>query len=119
MHDDDVLRGQLNAGIDAGKTRIAPIRDLAEEDVRKDVGREPQRLRDLGQGVGGHDSTEDGRDMQHVPFDGRDRRVGHRRVRRAEIHRAVGELPDAAARADRLVVQLHVAMRLIVRQHPV
>ena len=33
MHDDDVGRGQVDAGVQLGDRRVVPLRDLAEEDV--------------------------------------------------------------------------------------
>ena len=33
MDDDDLLVGQMNAGIVLGDARIVPVRDLAQEDV--------------------------------------------------------------------------------------
>src|SRR5256886_16380271 len=58
------------------------------------------------------------RNVQGVAADGCDGGVGHRRVGAAEVDRLVGELPDAAARADRLIIDLDVVELLVIRQDP-
>ena len=60
----------------------------------------------LGNVVDGHDGAEHRREVQDLAGRRLQLLVGHRAVGRAEEHRLVGDLPDAAARADRLVVDL-------------
>src|SRR5439155_8139104 len=44
--------------------------------------------------------------------------VGHRPIGGAEIDGAVGHLPDAAAAADRLIVDLHLGITLVELVEP-
>src|SRR5207245_10525626 len=69
--------------------------------------------------VGRHVAAQNRRDMQDVAVDRRDGRVLHGCVASAEVDRAIGELPDTAARADGLIVQLDVGVGFVVRQHPI
>ena len=73
---------------------------------------------DLGDVVDRHDAAEDRRQMEDAEAGGGDLIVRHRTVRGAEEDGAGGELADAAARADRLVVDLHVRMHLVVLVEP-
>ena len=118
MHHDDILIGQRHAWIDARETRVIPLRDFAEEDVREHVRAEAHRLRHIRQVIRCDDRAEHRGNVQDVATDRGDRRIAHRRVGAAEVDRAIRELPDAAARSDRLIVQLHIGMRLVVRQNP-
>src|SRR2546426_572360 len=112
----DIFLGKITKWSDA---RVAPLRDLAEEDVREHVRGEPQRFLHFGEVIGGDVAAEHRGDVEHVAIDRRDGGVLHRCIARPEVHGAVGELADAPARSDRLVVQLYVGVGLIVRQHPI
>ena len=118
MHDDDVLFRERDAGIDAGNARIPPARDLAEENVGQNIRCETHGLCNALEVVGRDHGAQHSRNVQGVAADGRDGGVGHGRVGAAEVDRLVGELADAAARADRLIVDLDVVELLVVRQDP-
>ena len=57
--------------------------------------------------VGQHDGAHDGREVQDVARRGAQLLVGHRPVGGAEVDGLLGDLLDAAAAADRLVVEAH------------
>ena len=65
-----------------------------------------------------HDGAEHGREVQDLARRRLHLLRRHRPVGRAEEHRLVGELTDAAARADRLVVDLDVRVDLVVLGEP-
>src|SRR5204862_5497587 len=98
----------------AGDARVPPARNLAEENVGEHVGGETHRLCDALEVVGRDHGAQHSRNVQGVAADGRDGGVGHGRVGAAEVDRLVGELADAAARADRLIVDLDVVELLVV-----
>src|SRR4051794_29132964 len=106
MTDRDGLVGQLRARVRGGDGRVVPLRDLAEEDVRDGLAVELEALADALDVVGDGHGAEDARDVDGLALllGRRDLRVLHGGVRGAEVDRPGGELRDAAARADALVV---------------
>ena len=102
------VRGQVHARVQLRDRRVVPLRDLAEEDVGEHRAGELQLAADVRDVVDRHDRAEHGREVQDLAGRRLQLLVGHRAVGGAEEHRLVGQLPDAAARADRLVVDLHV-----------
>jgi len=104
MHDGDRLVGQLEIAIDAGDPGIVPFADLSEVDVRQDA---PGQLHPAGwtpsMFIHRHDATHDHRKLHEAILR---QLVGFERsVRCAEIDGPCADLFDAAARADRLVVE--------------
>jgi hypothetical protein len=107
--------GELDARVLLGEARIVPVRDLAEEEAGERLRRQPEighrRL------VGDHDRAEHRRDvldaggLRHLL-------VGHGGVGGAEVDRALGDLLDATAGADGLVVEANVGLQLVVVAEP-
>src|SRR5580658_5353948 len=110
MDHNDLRIGQFHAWIRLSQFRIVPLLDVAQIDSRQRFGRELQILRDARDVIGGHDSAKHGRKMQGFAFELAELLVSHRHVRSAEIYSAIGEHPDAAAGAHRLVVDLRVGI---------
>src|SRR3954454_4285969 len=104
--DRDVGARELRIGVRLGDRRVVPLRDLAEEDVGDGLAVELEALLDALDVVGHGDRAEHARDVDRVALllGGRDLLVLHRGVGGAEVDGAGGELRDAAARADALVV---------------
>src|SRR3954454_9857837 len=104
--DRDVGARELRARVPLGDRRVVPLRDLAEEDVGDGLAVELEALLDAVDVVGHGDRAEHARDVDRVALllGGRDLLVLHRGVGGAEVDGAGGELGDAAAGADRLVV---------------
>src|SRR4051794_25521915 len=97
---------QLRAGVLLRDRRVVPVLDLPEEDVGDGRAVELEPLVDAVDVVGDGDGAEHARDVDRVALLlGRgDLLVLHRRVGGTEVDGAGGELRDAAARADALVV---------------
>ena len=118
----DVGGRQFDVRVESDDRRVVPLGDLAEEDVGEGVGVQVQ-FRAAGQVVGEHDGAEHGRDLLHFGagtggFSGRDLFGLHEGVGRAEIDGLLGELLDAGAGADALVVHLDVRVDLLERADP-
>ena len=114
VHHDDVHGGQLHAGVERRDPLVVPAGDAAHEDLHQHVPVELEPGLTQRRKVVGHDhGAEHGRQMQHVAVDGGDLRLVHRPVGGAEVHRALGELADAAAGADGLVVDLHAGLLVV------
>ena len=111
--------GRVTPGVGGRDRRVVPFRDLAEEEVRDDVGRHLQRCRQPSQVVGHDHRTEGRRDLDRLTVGGRrgDLRVLQEGIGGAEVDRVVGPLLDAAAGADRLVVELDAALGVVVLAH--
>jgi hypothetical protein len=114
--DGDRLGRQVDAGVDRGDRRVVPLRHLAEEQVGE------QRRGQLE--LAGSDALDvDHRD--HASHDhgelhqsrGVELGLGERCVGGAEVYGLGLDLRDAAARADRLVVELQ-AGHLVVGLRP-
>src|SRR3954451_877222 len=113
--DGDRVARQLHAGVLAGDLGVVPLLDLAEEDVGDGLAVELEALVDAVDVVGDGDRAEDRRDVDGIAallLGGRDLVVLHRRVGGAELDGPGAELGDAAARADRLVVDRRAARLL-------
>ena len=100
------LSGRLVLRADLGDRGVVPLLDLAEEDVGDRRAVELEALVDPVDVVGDGHRAEHGRDVDGVALLlGGVLLLGlHRRVGGAEVDGARRELGDAAARADRLVV---------------
>ncbi len=118
VHDGDVLARKVDAGIDGLDGRVVPLRDLAEEDIGEDLAGEAEVAAHAGNVVDGDDAAQDGREVRDAEAGRRDLLVGHRAVGGAEEDRTGAELADAAARADGLIVDLHVRVQLVVVAEP-
>ena len=112
--------GQLDAGVEVLNRLVVPLLDLAEVDVGQHRAAEDQRLLDLFQIVGGDDRAHDERNMDDLAADLLrllQLFVVHGAVGAAEVEGLGGHLLDAAARADRLVIDLD-ALGLVVLGRP-
>src|SRR3954462_4324691 len=108
--------GELRSWIVFRERRIVPVGDLAQEDSGQCLRSQPQRLQSRHV-VDEHHRSHDGRDVLDALGPGK-LLVAHRRVARAEIDGLLRDLFDAAAGADRLVVDLHLRVHLVVRREP-
>ena len=118
MHDSDVRGGKLRARVFPGHGRVVPLLDLAQEDVGEEGPAEAQLGGQAGQVVGGHHAPQDRGQVDDRARSGLQLLFGHGPVGGAEEDRLVGELADAAARADRLVVDPDVGTDLVVLREP-
>src|SRR4051812_39739626 len=107
MHDEDVGRGQLGTLVQRGDTRFVPLGDFAEEDVGNERPGELDRLRETRKVVGDRDYADDCRDVIRRGLELSEFLIAHRRVRSAEVNRALYELSNAATRSNVLIVDLH------------
>ena len=115
VHDQDVRRRQHHAPVLGDEPWIVPLRDLPEEDVRQHRAADLQRLLQLGQAVDHDHGAHHRRDVEHrPPLRLAELLVAHRAVTRPEVDRLLAELPDTAARANRLVVDLHAGLRGVI-----
>ncbi len=111
MDHDQVFVRELDPRIERRDPRIVPLGDLAEEDVGDGRGIELERRgAQARQVVCEHDGAENGRQVRDVTLDRRDLLIRHRSVGRTEVDRTLRKLPDAAARSDRLVVDLDAGL---------
>src|SRR5262249_4591000 len=117
VNHDDRLTRQRHAGVERGDLRVVPLGDLAQEDVREHLARELE-LRRIRQIVGRDDRAEHGRDVQELGRRRLELFIAHRAVGGAEVDRARGHLLDAAAAADRLVVEADLGIHLGVLIEP-
>ena len=112
MHRHDRLRGQPHIGVQPLDRRIVPRLDLAEEDLGQDGAVEGNVARLHALDVDDRNrAAHHGRELQQaVAF-----QVGalERQVGRGERHRPRQDLPDARARADRLIVQPDAGLLLV------
>ena len=104
MDEGDVGGWQRDAGVEFHERRIVPLLDLAEHDVGEQRAGELQRLGHLRQVVDRHDRAEHGGEVQDLARRRLELFVLHRLVRGAEEHGAAGQLADARARSQRLIV---------------
>ena len=65
MHDDDVLRGKLDAIVGARNGWVIPFSDFAEKDSSQSFGSEVQFLGDSWDVVGGNHRTQDSGKMKN------------------------------------------------------
>src|ERR1051326_8139150 len=100
MNDGDIGRGEIDAGVELGDSRIVPLRNLPEIDVREHLTGELELGIDARDVVDGDNTTENRREMEN--FSGRRLQllVRHRAVARAEKDGAIRDLADTAARSD-------------------
>ena len=97
---------QLDAGVQLGDRRVVPLLDLAEEDVGEQRAGELQLAATPRQVVDRHHGAEHGGEVQDLARRRLQLVVRHRLIGRAEEHRLAGQLPDAGARSERLIVDL-------------
>ena len=118
MDDDDVGRREVDAGVCTAQRRVVPFLDRPQKDSGKSRRRELQVLSDSWHVVGRYDRAEHRRKVENLHFRLSKLLVGHRPVARAEIDGAGEHLPDPAAGANRLVVNLHLRVALLVLVEP-
>jgi len=112
VHDGNRGIGQRDAGVEFRNRRIVPFRDLAEEDLGDGRTIESKFAGlDAGQVQDWNDGAVDDWKLNEVILRNIFRRQRH--VRRAKCDGLVGDLLDAPARADRLVVEADVGRFLV------
>ena len=97
---------KVDAGIVFGNAGVVPAGDLTQVDVCDHVTGEVEFLVHSRNVVDRNDSAENRRQSDHLDFGRRQLLIGHGDVAGTEIDRAFSDLPDTAARADGLVVDL-------------
>src|SRR3954471_2773191 len=105
VHDGDLRRGDRRAAVERLDRRVVPALDLAQVDVGQRLAVELEAALDAVEVVGGRDRAQRERHLDRLAL--LDRRAvvgGQRRIGAGEVGRAGGELRDAGARADALVV---------------
>ncbi len=108
-HDGNGLRGQLRVRVQLGDRGVIPLGDGAEEDLRQRVAVEDEGARGHAFEVHDrHDAAHDHRELDEAVL--LELFTLERRVGCAEGHRLGLDLLDAAARADRLVVETDVGL---------
>src|SRR5450432_1289094 len=109
VHDGDGHVRQLQALVQLDDLRVVPLLELAHQDLGQHIGRHLQLARlDARQVDDGHHGPHYHRELHQVRLV---QLLGlERRIRRAEVDGAFGDLFDAAARADRLVVELDLGV---------
>src|SRR5881394_1675524 len=104
MDDGNVGGGELHARIECGNVRVIPLRDGAGEDFSEHGASELQLRIETLDVVNGHHGAEHRGEVEDGAGRGLQLFVVHRAVGRAEEDGPVGDLLDAAAGSDRLVV---------------
>src|ERR1019366_10771623 len=112
MDDRDVRSGKRDSWIELRDCRMVPLGDPAEVDGGENGATETQRLLEPIDVVDRHDATEHRGEMQNRTGCGFELRIGHRPVAGAEEDSLGGQLLDAAAGTDRLVVDANGGMRI-------
>ena len=111
--------GRFTPGFGSGDLRIVPLRDRAEVNSGERLLGEVQFAGNAGNVVGGNHGAENGGEMQNLEFSTcRELLVAHRAVRGAEIHGACCSCANSAARADGLIVDLHVRVGRVIHVKP-
>ena len=100
------------------KGRIAPLRDLSQEDAGQGGARKVQGSAEPRNIVRRHDTTQHGGEVHERRGRLLELLIGHGPVGGSEVDRAGRDLADAAARADRLVVEIDVRVDLGVFGEP-
>src|SRR5207249_3324973 len=110
MHDDNVIGREARSLVCASDQRIVPLGHLAKVNARQGLRCKVQRCGDSGKVVGGNDGTEHGREMKDgaavFVLESFGLIVIHGAIGGAEIDGTLGDLLNAAARTDRLIVDL-------------
>src|SRR4051812_48747676 len=108
MHDNNGLIWEVDSGIGLRNRGIAPVVYLAEEYAREHIRRELDVLIEARNIVGGNDSAEDGRDVEDLDLCLAKLLIAHGAIAGAELDGLGEYLADAAAAADRLVIDLNI-----------
>ena len=111
------LSGSFTPGLVDDDLGIIPLGDLSEEDAHVGVAREFQVVHAF-EVVGQDDAAGRHGQQLHARVDLGDFLGGHGGVAGAEVDRLVLHGLHARAAADRLVVDLHVGMGVVVRLEP-
>src|SRR3989454_9189600 len=122
MHYDDVVCGEVHSFVRAGNRGIIPFRDLAQEYTCDSVLGEIEFCSHAGNVVSRYVSAEDRWEMQNpkavLILKSLKLIVVHGTIGGAEIHGAFGDLLDAAAGADGLIVDFKIGIFLVVFVKP-
>src|ERR1019366_2898246 len=100
----DALVRETHPWIRCRDRLVIPLGNLAQEDSNQGVGSKLHLAAHSGDVVGRHDRTEHGGNVQHFDLGFRDLLIGHGAVAGAEVHGSRLHLANAAAAADRLVI---------------
>src|SRR5437762_1375408 len=122
MHHEDVICGEVHSFVRAGNRGIVPFRNLAQEYTGDNVLGEMEFRSHAGNVVSRYVSAKDRWEMQNpkavLILEGLELIVVHRAIGGAKIHGAFGDLLDAAAGADGLIVDLKIGIFLVVLVKP-
>src|SRR4051794_23114855 len=118
MNHDDGLPWEVNAGICFCNDRIIPRGDLTEKYPSEHFRSELDLLLDTGNIVGGDYSSEHRRNVKDLYLGLPELLVGHWTIAGAELDGLGKHLSDAAAAADRLVIDLNIAVLLVILAEP-
>ena len=117
MHHSDVVVWQVHARVVFLERSVIPFLDSSKKDASQRVSGELDLWR-AGKVVGWNHSAQHGGEMQDLETRRLELIVGHRPIGGAEIDRLGRELRDAAARANRLVIDLNVRMLFMIFVEP-
>ena len=117
MNNDDLLVGQMNAGVILGNRRITPRRNLAKVNIGKRLAAESKVVHSRYM-EHRNNRTQHRWNVHQLYLRRAQHIVGHGHVGGAEINGALGHLADAAAGANRLVVDLNARMCRAVFSKP-
>src|SRR2546422_3117734 len=118
MDHSNVCRRQIHISVVSLDSLVVPFCDLAEKNVCDDVARKTQWPRHTLKVVGQNHCAQYGGNVKKLTGRGLQISIGHRRVRRAKVNRLRLNLLDPAARANRLIIDTYVWMKLAEFTHP-
>ena len=118
MNHDDVGVGKIYARINLRDFRIVPFGDRAHVNSSQRMLREFQVCAHSRHVVAGHGGAEYGGEVQDLKAGLLQLLVVHGHVGSAKVHGMRLQLPDSAAGADALVIDLHVRHHLVIFVEP-
>ena len=118
VNDDDGLIGKVDPRVRFGNRGIIPAGDLTQEYTGQGLRGELQFRVHAGNVVGRNHRAQHGWNVQDLGLGLGQLLVGHGAIAGAEVHSLRQDLTNAAAAADRLVVELDIRMGLVVFAEP-
>src|SRR5205807_2021458 len=115
---DNVRGGKLGSGVDLGQGRIIPFLDFPQKNVGQNLSREVDLALDGGKIVSRDIRAEHCGNMEKLEGSAFELLIGHGAIAGAEVDRAGLNLFNAAAAANRLIVDLNVGMQIVVFAEP-
>src|SRR5205823_10889911 len=118
MDDDDVGVRKLYARICLGQIWIVPFRNVAEEDTCQYLRSKLELRFHARQVISWHNRSQNRWDVKNFKRRGGKLFVAHGAVTGAKIHRFGLKLLNAAAAANRLIIDLNVRVGLVIFAEP-